>query len=158
MSITTWLLLYGAILGCGAGPSEKSLGVIPIHGEVGGGLAGSADPLVPVIGSPCESPLVHTFMLRISSPGSSPAETERIASSLDFCCPTGCASKRKPVVAVIEQVGASAVYTVSMHADEVVASRYALVGSISAVTRSFDASDALNRHGVKERVHASVDL
>ena len=158
LSAATWFALYGPMLGWSTGPTDKSVGVIPIHGEIGGSLTGSADSLVPVIEAACKSTLIETVVLRVSSPGGSPSEAERIAGALESCRPSGKDAKRKPVIAVIEQVGASAAYMVAMHADEVVASRYALVGSIGAVMRSFDASDALTRFGVRERVYASGDL
>lgn len=153
----TWVALYAPMLGWSFGPAEKSVGVIPIVGTIGSGPSGSADALVPVIESACKSPLIETVVLRVSSPGGSPAEAERIAGALESCR-SGKDGVRKPVIAVIETVGASAAYLIAMHADEVVASRYALVGSIGAVIRSFDASEALERYGVKERVYASGGL
>lgn len=157
LSIGTWVALYGPMLGWAPGPVEKSVGVIPITGEIGSGMSGSADTLVPAIEAACKSPHVEAVVLRVSSPGGSPAEAERIAGSLETCRSRK-DGKRKPVIAVIETVGASAAYMISMKADEVIASRYALVGSIGAVMRSFDASAALADHGVRERVYASGSL
>lgn len=158
LSVGTWIALYGPMLGWSAGPTEKSVGVIPIQGEIGGSLNATADALVPVIESACKSPLIHTVVLQVSSPGGSPSEAERIAGALASCKPSGTDAKPKPVIAVIETVGASAAYMIAMRADEVVASKYALVGSIGAVMRSFDASGALARHGIRERVYASGAL
>jgi len=155
LSLATWVALYGPMFGWSAGPTTKSLGVVPIHGEIGNGVSGSADSLVPAIEAACKSPLIAAVVLRVSSPGGSPSEAERIAGAIETCRPSGPDAKRKPVIAVIETVGASAGYMIAMRADEVITSRYALVGSIGAVMRSVDASDALARFGVRERVFAS---
>ena len=153
--------IYAPMLGWSSGPTQSSLAVVPIHGEIGRGSA-SANALVPAIERACKSKLSEAVVLRISSPGGSPTDAERIAGALAACRPSatgnGPAPKSKPVIAVIESVGASAAYLIAIQADEVISTRYSLVGSIGAVMRSVDAGEALGRFGVKERVYASGAL
>lgn len=67
-------------------------------------------------------------------------------------------SHPKPVVAVINNLGASAAYMVALHADRIYAGNYSLVGSVGAILSGWDAHQALNRVGVSQRVYASGDL
>ena len=155
MFIAAWVKLYAPILGLNGAARLPGVAVVPIAGDIGGRGGAQADLLVPQIRAACENPQMEALVLRIASPGGSPTEAERIVQSLDACRQPG---KSKPVIAVIEEVGASAAYMVAVHADRVVANRYALVGSIGAVMRSLDASGAAARFGVVERVYASGPL
>lgn len=153
--LTLWFLLYGPLLGLRPGSATRGIAVVPIVGEIGGRGGAEADLLVPRILAACRNERMTALVLRISSPGGSPSDAERIGKSLDACREGG---KAKPVVAVIESMGASAAYMIAIQADEVVANRYALVGSIGAVMRTLDASKAAARFGLHERVFASGEL
>lgn len=161
--MVTWAMLYAPMLGWSSDPTEASVGVVPIQGEIGGAHA-DADAVVPAIERACSSRLTKVVILRISSPGGSPTDAERISESIRDCRLAGGTSGSKPdsagkkVIAVIEGVGASAAYLIAVHADEVHAGRYAPVGSIGAVMRTWDMSDAARKHGVAERVFASGKL
>ena len=135
--LAMWVALYAPIFGIRLGPKVAGVAVVPIAGEIGGRGGVSADLLVPQIQAACRSARMEAVILRISSPVGSPSEAERIGQALDACRSQ---DTSKPVIAVIEGMGASAAYMVAMQADEVVANRYALVGSIGAVMRTFDAS------------------
>ncbi len=151
-----WIAPYAPMRGWSSDPTQSSLGVIPIHGEIGGTGGASAEVLVPAIERACKSSFTKAVVLRINSPGGSPTDAERIAGALDYCRPAD--APAKPVIAEIEGLGASAAYLVAIHADEVYATRYALVGSIGAVMRSVDAGQAIGKFGLRERVFASGAL
>ncbi|MGH8463057.1 MAG: S49 family peptidase [Pseudomonas sp.] len=152
--VMMWLALYAPMLGWTSEPTAKSLGVVPVQGVIGQNGA-TADEVVPAIERACSSRQTQAVVLRITSPGGSPTDAERIAAALDACRLSEPDAKPKPVIAVIEQVGASAAYMIAVHTDEIVANRYAMVGSIGAVMSSFDAHSALDKLGVKERIYAS---
>lgn len=138
-----------------AGLSSRGpeLAIVHLNGNVGTGSA-RADLVVPALRAAFDSDKVRVIALMIDSGGGSPIDAERIDDAL-------AALKRqhaKPVIAVINSLGASAAYLVAMHADEVMAGRFSLVGSIGAVIEAWDFSGALGRVDVKQRVYASGAL
>ncbi|HEY0660497.1 MAG TPA: S49 family peptidase [Lysobacter sp.] len=158
VGVILWVLLYGPMLGWSTGPATRSLGVVPIHGEIGDEYGANARQIVPAIEKACSSAMTQAVVLRITSPGGSPTDAERIAYAVDACRKGDGDRKGKPVIAVVETIGASAAYLIAVHADEVVATRYSMVGSIGAVMRSVDAEQAVKKFGLRERVFASGSL
>lgn len=154
--IAAWLFTYLPILGFRPGPSGAGVAVVPIEGAIGSPSGAMAEDIVPNILSACRARTTKVLVLRISSGGGSPSHAERMASAL-----SACRSREEgavPVIAVIESMGASAAYLVASQADEIVANRYAQVGSIGAVWTSLDLTGAAERFGVAERAFASGDL
>lgn len=158
------VILFVAGAGAQSGPVEfggisnlfsrgPELAVVHLSGTVGSGAA-SADLVVPALRKAFGSDKVRVIALMVDSGGGSPIDAERIDNAL-------AALKKqhpKPVIAVINSLGASAAYLVAMHADEVMAGRFSLVGSIGAVIESWDLSGALGRVDVKQHVYASGAL
>ncbi len=136
-------------------PSKDVVGVINVTGEFGPGGSGvSANKVIPVLEKAFKTDNVKAIFLNIESPGGSPAEAEKINTYLDVRKKeTG-----KPVFAVISNVGASAAYMVAVHADEIYAGRYSLVGSIGAIMQGWDLHKAIGRFDVAQRVYASGTL
>jgi protease IV len=145
--IALYAVLYGPLLGYTSDPSRTSVAVIPVRGLIAPEANASADTLVPLIDRACRSPVVAGVILRINSPGGAPAEAERIAAAVTRC--------GKPTAGVIEGIGASAAYLIAASTSRVVASRYATVGSVGAVMRTIDASEAAARLGIREQVYAT---
>lgn len=158
IGLILWLLLYAPMLGLSAAPATRSIGVVPIQGEIGDKYGPNARKIVPAIERACSSSMTEAVVLRITSPGGSPTDAERIAGAIDACRAGKDGKPGKRVIAVIENVGASAAFLVAVHADEVLATRYSMVGSIGAVMRSVDAEEAAKKFGLRERVYASGDL
>jgi len=136
------------------GPATDVVGVVRLNGEMIDGSIGSADRVIPALRKAFESEHVRAIVLSIDSPGGSPLEAERIYSALE----SWRATHPKPVVAVINNLGASAAYMVALHADSIVAGNYSLVGSVGAILSGWDAHQALERLGVAQRVYASGEL
>jgi len=146
--------LYSPLLGAKADPYQPSVVVIEITGQIGKDAA-SAKKIVPLIQRACRQEMARGLVLKINSPGGSPTDAEQVMAALAAC--------RKdhpdlPMLAVIEQVGASAALLIAAETGEVVANRYALVGSIGAVSVSMDVSSAAAQLGLAERVYASGPL
>jgi protease IV len=136
------------------GPFGDSVGVIRIEGTIGSSERSSADNIVPVLNKAFSNPSVKAVVLSIDSPGGAPVEAERIYSAIG-------ALKRKhpkPVVAVINNVGASAAFMIALHADKIVAARYSLVGSIGAIMAPWQLDRAIAKFDVAQRVYASGKL
>lgn len=146
MQLRTWSAL-GLI---DAPAMGEGVAVVAIRGNIAMGAPSGADRVVPLIESACEASTTKAILLRISSPGGSPSEAERIGAALDRC--------GKPKSAVIEQLGASAAYLIAVHADRIAADPYAMVGSVGAIMKKVSAEDLARRWGVAEEVYASGDL
>jgi protease IV len=62
------------------------------------------------------------------------------------------------VVAVINNMGASAAYMIAIHADKIYAGKHSLVGSIGAIITAWDLHKAIERVDVAQHLYASGQL
>ena len=152
LGIYVWF--YAHASGYRFGPSDEVVGVVRIEGQIAPGALASADKVIPALKKAFESPRVKAVVLSIDSPGGSPVESERIYRMIHAYK----ASNPKPVVAVINNIGASAAYLIALHCDKIVAGHYSLIGSIGAVLAGWDVHQALDRLDVSQRVYASGHL
>jgi protease IV len=152
------VILYIGILAYGSGfrfgPGSDVVGIVRIDGQIASDSLASADRVIPALKKAFESPRVKAIVLSIDSPGGAPVESERIARMIDVYK----VSNPKPVVAVINNLGASAAYMIALHADEIYAGNYSLVGSVGAVLAGWDFHKALARVDIQQRVYASGNL
>ena len=155
-----YAIFYGRLLGFQTDPISDSVAIVPIRGAIAAGLDASAENVVPIIERACASPRVSTVVLEIASPGGSPSEAERIIEAVRACRAGNPAEDipGKPVLALIDSVGASAAYMIAMNADSIYAGRYTLVGSIGAIVRYTDVSSLAREHGIVERTYRSAPL
>jgi protease IV len=137
-------------------PTNDSVALVPVNGEISSTGNASADKIVPLIEAACKAEKVKIVALAVDSPGGSPLEAERIYTALNYC--SDAAGKHKPVYALISTLGASAAYMIAMHTDKIYAGKYAIVGSIGAVMRYVDASELANRLGLTEKIFRSGPL
>lgn len=129
--------------------------VVRIEGGIaGGGSRGSADAVIKNLKLAFEQKNAQGVVLYIDSPGGAPAEAERINRYLTRMQE----ETKKPVYAVCAGMCASAGYMIAMHADEIYAGRYSLVGSIGAVLSSWNFADAIHKFGVQHNAYASGGL
>lgn len=153
-AVAGYLLFQANLLGWIPAVKSPTAGphvaVVELEGPVSASSPFSADLVVPLLKRTCEDARTAGVVLRINSPGGSPDEADRIGRAVDACRAGG-----KKVVSFIDGLGASAAYLVAVHAQEVHAGRFSLVGSIGAIIQSLDAEDALSRLGVRSRVYAS---
>jgi len=149
-----YILFYATALGYRMMPGSDVAGVVRIEGEISNGSLASADRVIPVLRSAFEAPNVKVVVLAIDSPGGAPVEAERIYRAIESFRK----KNPKPVVAVIQNIGASAAYMIALHTDRIYAANYSLVGSVGAVLSSWDFSKALERLHVSQRVYASGEL
>jgi len=149
-----YFFLWAPQLGWRLGPVGDVVGVVRIDGEIAQGSLASADRVVPALQKAFMSSRVRAVVLAIDSPGGSPGEAERIYREIDGLR----AEHRKPVIAVISNMGASAAYLIALHADKIYAGKYSLVGSIGAVLAGWDLHRAADRLDVSQRLYASGPL
>ena len=136
------------------GPFGQVVGVVRIEGPIAPNERASADKVVPALERALADSNVKGVVLRIDSPGGAPVESERIYTALDSLKK----KYNKPVVAVIDNLGASAAYMVALHADSIVAGKYSLVGSIGAIMAPWQLDRAIAKVDVSQRVYASGKL
>lgn len=149
-----YLYSYSKQMGWTWMPNSAVTGVVHVDGEIASGNVASADKIVPLLKSAFESEHVKAVVLSIDSPGGAPVEAERIYQAIK----TFKKKNPKPVIAVINNVGASAAYMVALHTDKIYAAHYSLVGSVGAVLTGWDFHKALEKLQISQRVYASGHL
>lgn len=136
------------------GPWGQVVGVVRIDGPIGSNEKASAANIIPSLQKAFENPQVKAVVLHIDSGGGAPVEAERIYTAIESL------KKKHPkeVVAVVNNIGASAAYMIAVHADKIVAARYAFVGSIGAIMAPWRLDKAIAKVDVSQRVYASGKL
>jgi protease-4 len=108
---------------------------------VGGELRDAAD-----------DPMVEAIVLRVNSPGGSPAAAEEIIGDLDY------AKSKKPVVVSMGDMATSAAYYVSAHADRIYADPDTFTGGIGVIWTFSDISRWMNTEGYNVTTVKSGDM
>jgi protease-4 len=99
-----------------------------------------------------DDPNVKAVILDINSPGGSTAGGEELYEGL------GTLRAKKPVVAVIGELGASAAYMTAIAADRIYARRLSIVGSIGVLFQSYNIQKLMDTIGVGSDKIASGPL
>lgn len=149
-----YFLFFLSSTGFRWGPFGDVVGVVRIEGPISSTDRASADSIVPLLEKAFANPSVKAVVLSIDSPGGAPVEAERIYTAIG----TLKRKHQKPVVAVINNLGASAAFLIALHADKIVAGRYSLVGSIGAIMAPWQLDRAIAKYDISQRVYASGKL
>lgn len=88
-----------------------------------------------------DDPLVEAIVLRVNSPGGSPAAAQEIIRDLDY------AKTKKPVVVSMGDIATSAAYYVSAHADRIYASPDTFTSGVGVIWQFSDISDWMHNEG-----------
>jgi serine protease SohB len=89
--------------------------------------------------------------LLINSPGGSPSQSHLIYRRIRDLS----AEKKIPVIAFVEDIGASGGYMLSCAADEIICDQFSIVGSIGVVGGSFGFAKLMDKVGVERRLYTS---
>jgi signal peptide peptidase SppA len=132
-------------------PAPHGVAVLPLHGvivpkasmfsEMSG--ATSIEGFRSMLREALGSKEVASIVLDVDSPGGSVEQVPEMAAELRAARGT------KPITAVANGLMASAAYWLASQADEIVATKSALVGSIGVVTAHEDISKAAEQKGLK---------
>jgi len=95
---------------------------------------------------------VKAVIVAINSPGGTTAGGEDLYESL------GALRAKKPVVATIDEMGASAAYMTAIAADHILARRLSIVGSIGVLFQTFNAGKLMDTIGIGSDKVASGPL
>ena len=135
------------------GSPEKFVAVIPVHGAITKKKSKFAETsaleIRRMVRQMAADDSVSKIVLHIDSPGGAVSGISDLASEIKQ------AAKAKPVVAFIEDMGASAAYWIASQCTEVVANEGALVGSLGTYGLIHDVSGAYERRGVKVHLISS---
>jgi serine protease SohB len=89
--------------------------------------------------------------LAINSPGGSPVQSALITERIHALSQ----EKKLPVIAFVEDVGASGGYWLALAADEIFADPSSILGSIGVINAGFGFAEALSRLGIERRVYTA---
>ena len=89
--------------------------------------------------------------LAINSPGGSPAQSSLLLGRIRALAE----EKKVPVLAFIEDVGASGGYWLACAGDEIYANENSIIGSIGVVSAGFGFQETIRRLGIERRLHTA---
>jgi serine protease SohB len=91
--------------------------------------------------------------LVINSPGGSPSQSHLIFQRIRQLAE----EQKLPVLAFVEDVGASGGYMLACAADEIICNEFSIVGSIGVVGASFGFNQLMEKVGIERRLYTSGD-
>ena len=129
-----------------AGNGHSSVRVIRMEGTLSTGDFSTDDSIgSEYVGNQlreaADDPTVSAIVLRVDSPGGSPAAAEEIISDMEY------AKTKKPVVVSMGDMATSAAYYVSAHANLIYADPDTLTGAIGVIWTFSDVSGWMNQEG-----------
>lgn len=127
---------------------QRHLGLVEVNGVIASDAPANAERIIQGLNRAWESENTEAVVLHIDSPGGSPVQSQRIYAEIMRLREQG----DKPILAVIEDIGASGAYYIASAADDIIASPASLVGSIGVIYAGFGFQDAISRIGVERRV------
>src|SRR3989338_4526386 len=129
------------------GSKVGNVASIPIEGPItgdGGNYLGSPTAssveIVAFIKEAGTDPQIKVILVEINSPGGSAVASDEIASALK--------KTEKPVVALIREVGASGGYWIASAADQIIANKMSITGSIGVISSYLEFSGLMEEYGV----------
>ena len=141
------------------GEAQPLVTVIELNGAIGVGTGGpnskglSLQKLEKTIEAAFKPTDLEAVALAINSPGGSPVQSRLIFSAIR----RHAKEKNIPVLAFIEDVGASGGYILAVAADEIYADESSIVGSIGVVSGGFGFQEAISRLGIERRLYTAGD-
>lgn len=139
--------------------TDKGVAIVPVHGELvnRGAWVGASSGLVSYEGlrhtlrQAANDPAVRAIVMDMNSPGGMVAGMPETAATVRDI------AKIKPVIAVANDMMASAAYGIASGATKIIASDTAMVGSIGTLYVHTDRSKALEKAGLKVTlIHAGA--
>ena len=100
-----------------------------------------------------EVPRARAVALIVNSPGGSPSQSHLIYRRIRQLAD----EKGIPVLAFVEDVGASGGYMLACAADEIICDRFSIVGSIGVVGGTFGFTKLMDKLGVERRLYTAGD-
>lgn len=127
-------------------PDTQGVSVIRMEGTMVTGEAYDSETIgSEVVGrelrQAADDPMVEAIVLRVNSPGGTPAAAQEIIGDLEY------AKTRKPVVVSMGDMGTSAAYYVSAHADRIYANPDTFTAGVGVIWKFSDISNWMEKEG-----------
>ncbi len=149
-----FIIIFGVIFIVGlfialyylSGDEQAGVTVIRMEGTMVTGQVSDTDTIgSEVVGNElrdaADDPMVEAIVLRVNSPGGTPAAAQEIIRDLDY------AKSKKPVVVSMGDIGTSAAYYVSAHADRIYANPDTFTAGIGVIWKFSDISRWMEKEG-----------
>ena len=146
-----WIVIAAAVtfmmLGEQESMTSREVGVVRVEGVIDSQSPASAERVIRGLNEAWQGSDT-AVVLDINSPGGSPVQSQRIYDEIRRLRSTG----DKPIIAVIEDIGASGAYYIASAADNIYAAPASLVGSIGVIYSGFGLEGAIDKLGIERRV------
>jgi protease-4 len=123
-----------------------------VSGDVNDGDSIGSEVVGNQLREAADDPMVEAIVLRVNSPGGSPAGAQEIIGDLDY------AKTKKPVVVSMGDMATSAAYYVSAHADRIYADPDTLTAGVGVIWKFSDISSWMHNEGYNLSVVKSGTL
>lgn len=131
--------------------AEQHTAIVDVSGPIANDKPASAYRIIKGIKAALEDELTAGLLIRVSSPGGSPVESGRVYDEIMRLRE----EYDTPIIAVIQEIGASGGYYIAAAADEIYADKASLVGSIGVRSGGFGFVETLKMLGVERRLITS---
>jgi protease IV len=148
------IIVLGLFLVCGisvayyflAHTETQGVTIVRMEGTMVTGQASDADTIgSEIVGrelrQAADDPMVEAIVLRVNSPGGSPAAAQEIIGDLEY------AKTKKPVIVSMGDMGTSAAYYVSAHADRIYADPDTFTAGVGVIWKFSDISNWMEKEG-----------
>lgn len=142
----------GLFSGPVTGQEKAHVAVVRVNGPIMEDKEASAKSVIESLRNAIANEHSVGVILSINSPGGSPIQAERIYDEIQK---TSREHKDKKIVAVINELGASAAYYIASGAPKIYSSKASLVGSIGVTGSGFGFTGVMDKLGVERRVYAA---
>ena len=117
-----------------------------VSGNVDDGTSIGSEVVGKELRNAADDPMVEAIVLRVNSPGGTPAGAEEIIRDLEY------AKTKKPVVVSMGDMGTSAAYYVSSHADKIYANPDTFTAAVGVLWEFSDTSGWMKDQGYNETI------
>jgi protease-4 len=148
------IIIVGLLLVCGMSvacyflshPDTQGVSVIRMEGSMVTGETYDSEYIgSEIVGrelrDAADDPMVEAIVLRVNSPGGTPAAAQEIIGDLEY------AKTKKPVVVSMGDMGTSAAYYVSAHADRIYANPDTFTAGVGVIWQFSDISRWMEKEG-----------
>jgi protease-4 len=112
-----------------------------VTGEVADGDSIGSEVIGKELRQAADDPMVEAIVLRVNSPGGTPAAAQEIIGDLEY------AKTKKPVIVSMGDMGTSAAYYVSAHADRIYANPDTFTAGVGVIWKFSDISRWMEMEG-----------
>lgn len=142
-------LVYGVLAGKG---DTNSFGphtaVVEVNGEIASDSAANASDINDALDTAFKSTESKAVILSINSPGGSPVQADQVYREI---MRLRAAYPKKPIYAVISDMGASGAYYIAAAATRIYVNPASLVGSIGVIMPGYGVPTLLQKYGIEDR-------